>query len=527
MMHRRIFLYCFLLAALATACAACAAPTIKVQQPAYWPTTEWRASTPEEQGLDSTSILAMLQEIQNKKLNIHSVLIVRHGYLVTEVYFPPYQQNYKHPVFSVTKSVTSAMVGKAIQEGYIKSVQQKVVDFFPDIARDATDERLGDMTVEHLLTMSAGYNTTTFPNLEGKDASFDTIRHILTYDSILQPPGKTFFYDSGLPHVLSAIVQKGSGMALSAYAEQKLFQPLGITDVAWSSDPRGVTMGQAGLSLRPREMAKIGYLYLHQGEWNGAQVLPSEWVNTSTTKHIETRGLMNAAEDDGYGYLWWIDSAEGGGYSAHGFGGQFIFVLPRLDMVVVFTGGLTDPLFPAPRQLVQSYLIPAAQPTAPLPPNVQAFQSLQRRIEVIEQGDESAAPLPKTAMEISGKTIRITPMQNAGWAEAITLTFNQQGTFDCETLQPGNQRLLLTGSLSQVYHLNHAQFPSTPPQDLLLPLRGYWQDDSTFITEYIQDLNTEIDLGTMKFTFAGDRVMIEVSSRMGSLSGQAVGELTE
>src|SRR5512145_1378955 len=127
------------------------------EPPSYWPDTEWRISTPEEQGLDSASILSMLQEIQKKDLNIHSVLVVRHGYLVTEVYFPPYTQEIKHPLHSITKSVTSAVTGIAIKEGHIESVQQNVLDFFPEIAKETKDEYLKDLTIEHLLTMSAGF----------------------------------------------------------------------------------------------------------------------------------------------------------------------------------------------------------------------------------------------------------------------------------------------------------------------------------------------------------------------------------
>ncbi len=118
-------------------------------------------------------------------------------------------------------------------------------------------------------------------------------------------------------------------------------------------------------------MAKLGYLYLHNGQWNGKQIVPAEWVQASTTRHMETKGLMNAAEDDGYGYFWWINSF--GGYSAHGFGGQYIFVLPKLDMVVVFTGGIADPDFPLPHQLLKTYLLPAAQSAQSLaanPPDV-------------------------------------------------------------------------------------------------------------------------------------------------------------
>jgi CubicO group peptidase (beta-lactamase class C family) len=180
-------------------------------QQAYFPNDEWRRSTPEEQGLDSALILQMFQEIQDQGIDIHSFLLVRNGYLVTEAYFDPYTQDMKQPVYSVTKSITSMLTGIAMDEGYIKSLDQKALDFFPAIAENVNDENVPDITLEHLLTMSAGYNTNTnLPAelLHQKDASFDTVEHILTYNSILQKPGTTFFYDPGLPHLMSAIIQE-------------------------------------------------------------------------------------------------------------------------------------------------------------------------------------------------------------------------------------------------------------------------------------------------------------------------------
>jgi hypothetical protein len=302
-----------------------------------------------------------------------------------------------------------------------------------------------------------------------------------------------------------------------------LFGPLGITDISWDSDLQGITTGATGLLLRPRDMAKIGYLYLHKGQWKGKQLLPKEWVESSTKKHIETKGFMNEAEQDGYGYLWWIDSF--GGYSAHGFGGQYIFVLPSLDMLIVFTGGLPDPLFPAPKQLVQSYLIPAARAKKPLAKNDQAFQSLASYIHSIEQGEQIDGVLPVIAQEISGKTIRLMDAPHFSY-QAITLTFTEGGVYENETQWPAGDIFMLTGSLEHAFYLNQVTFPGPPAVDLLLPLRGYWQDEVTFIEEYLPNLNTDIDIIRQKYTFSGSRVIIEISSGMGLISDQITGEVT-
>ena len=505
--------------------SGCAAAPVTGDQTTYWPAHDWRTSKPEEQGLDSALILAMLQEIQTRDLHIHSLLIIRHGYLVTEVYFPPYQRELKHPLFSMTKSVTSALVGKALQEGRLKDIQQKVLEFFSDIAREVTDPRVKDLTLEHLLTMSAGFNTNTMPDLSSQAAAAGTIEHILTYDSILENPGTSFYYDSGLPHLLSAIIQKTAGLTLQQYAQQKLFDPLGITNTGWAADPQGVTIGSTGLRLRSPDLAKLGYLYLQHGRWNGVQVLPEEWVTASTRKRIETQGLMNAAEDDGYGYLWWIDSW--GGYSMHGFGGQYLFVFPAQDMVAVFTSGLPDPIFPAPHQLVESYLLPAAQATGPLPANLPALRALENQIQAIEHPQQPRVPLPDVAQRISGKTFQMTPSTPVeAWFQTITFTFDGGTTYQSESQWPGDQQVVVNGGLNNAFRYNPIKFAGLQPtEDIVVALRGHWQDDHTFVEEYIRDLNSEINLITQKSTFEGKRITVELTSSMQPFTLQAVGEM--
>jgi CubicO group peptidase (beta-lactamase class C family) len=266
---------------------------------------------------------------------------------------------------------------------------------------------------------------------------------MLTYSSIIEKPGASFYYDNGGPHLLSAIIQKTTGMTTEAYAQKKFFGPLGITDITWGADPQGINTGYSGLTLSSRDMAKIGYLYLHRGQWNGAQLVPAQWVEASTTKHMETKGLMNAAEDDGYGYLWWIDSF--GGYSAHGFGGQYIFVLPKLDMIVVFTSGLKNANFPAPHELVKTFMLPAAQSDSALTPNPQAWSQLEAEIKKFEHPEEKpASPLPEVAKQISGKTFQITGGNTvAGFFERVSLTFADKNTYQSEMSWSQGQTLVL------------------------------------------------------------------------------------
>ncbi|HTP07331.1 MAG TPA: serine hydrolase, partial [Anaerolineae bacterium] len=418
-----------------------------------------------------------------------------------------------------------ALVGKALQEGHLKDVQQKVLDFFPDIAPSVTDPQVKNLTLEHLLTMSAGFNTDTMPDLSSEVAADGTIKHILTYDSILAKPGTTFYYDSGLPHLLSAIIQKATGMTLQEYAQEKLFDPLGISNVSWAADPQGVTLGNTGLMLRTSDLAKLGYLYLHHGQWHGNQVLPEDWITASTRKHMGTQGLMNAAEDDGYGYLWWNDSW--GGYSAHGFGGQYLFVFPAQDMVAVFTSGLPDPIFPAPKQLVETYLLPAVRSTKPLPSNQQAFSALEKQIHDIEQPIQPLTPLPEMAQRISGKTFHMTsatPVE--AWFQTITFTFDGGNTYQSESQWPGDQQVVVKGGLNNVFQYTPVKFKGfQPTEDMLIALRGYWQDDHTFVEDYVRDVNSDIAFITQKSTFNGNQIDVELTSSMQPGTLRATGEM--
>jgi hypothetical protein len=218
---------------------------------------------------------------------------------------------------------------------------------------------------------------------------------------------------------------------------------------------------------------------------------------------------------------WWVDSF--GGYSAHGHGGQYIFVLPGLDMLVVFTGSFPDPDFPTPHRLLKTYLLPAAQSARPLADNPQAFNLLTAEIVSIQDTERPVAPLPEIARQISGKTYRITGDASAGWPQEITFTFPGEDTYTSE-LVAGGETIVLTGGLNNVFYMNRLG----PEGETIAPLRGYWRDDHTFVEEQNFDLSSEIQFFTATYTFDGKKVSVTVASSMGYFSPlQATGEMIE
>lgn len=324
------------------------APAATQHAALYWPTSGWRSSTPEEQGMDSDLLSEMLGTIQEQNYEIDSVTIVRNGYMIADARIHPFSSTSKHNIYSCTKSVVSALIGIAIDQGYIEGLQQPVLSFFPQRAIANHDANKEAMTLEHLLTMTTGircqdsylYNWT---GLDQMMESEDWVQFVL--DLPMQgAPGAQFEYCNGASFLLSAIIQETTGKSAVDFAEEHLFGPLGISDVDWTSNLQGISIGYSELRRHPHDMAKIGYLYLKDGRWDGEQIVPSGWVRASTSKSI------SATLEDGYGYQWWIDDS--GMYLALGYRGQFIFGIPEKEMVVVFTSSLEDSDFYVPQTLL-------------------------------------------------------------------------------------------------------------------------------------------------------------------------------
>ncbi|MFC2029357.1 serine hydrolase domain-containing protein [Chloroflexota bacterium] len=314
----------------------------------------------------------MLATIQEEDLEIDAVLVVRNGHLVLDAYTYPAQPDSRNIIYSCTKSVVSALVGIAIDQGYIENVDQPLLSFFPGREIAHQDARKEAMTLEDLLTMSAGLKCEDsylygWRGLRQMEVSDDWVQYMLDLPMVAEP-GARFEYCNGASFLLSAIIQETTGMNALAFAEEHLFGPLGIDDLSWSSNPQGITIGWSDLHLRPRDMAKFGYLYLNGGRWEGEQVVPTAWVEASTSEHI------SATLEDGYGYHWWID--DDGYYMALGYAGQFIFVVPDRELVVVFASHLPESDFYEVQRLLEAYIIPSAVSTEPLPDNPEGLERL-------------------------------------------------------------------------------------------------------------------------------------------------------
>jgi CubicO group peptidase (beta-lactamase class C family) len=303
--------------------------------------------------MDGRVLKDLLASIKRDGPDLDSLLVIRHGNIVSETYYHGYKRGKVHHIFSCTKSFIATLVGIAIDQGIIKDTSLTATDFDPDYAKDYLSADKRQISLEHMLTMKTGlgWNET--------DSTFDALYRsddwlTFMYDlPMVAQPGKEFNYCSGCTHLLSAAIRSASGMNTQEFAEQALFTPLGITDYTWETDPAGTSIGGWGLNLTPRDMAKLGYLYLHAGEWDGEQVVSSAWIDRATQKLVEGEG------DLGYGYLWWI-YPRFGAYAALGRDGQTIFVVPEEDLIVVTTAASQenhDAIF----EMIEKFILPAIQ----------------------------------------------------------------------------------------------------------------------------------------------------------------------
>ena len=344
--------------------------------------TGWRLSTPEAQGMRSDMLADMLERIRWNEYRIHSVSIVRNGRLVLDAYFNSWPKGRRHAIYSVTKSVMSALIGIAIDKRFIAGVDTPILGFFPDRTIANVDPRKRAITLEHLLTMTTGlrcrdsyrYGWAGYMQMR---SSPDWTQHVLDLP-MAAAPGKTFEYCNGASFLLSAILAKATGSSTFAFAREHLFAPLGITNASWSASSRKIHDGCCGLSITPHAMAKIGWLFINNGRWNGRQVISAAWVKRATRRHVDAPG------NDHYGYQWWRDKR--GYYMAVGYKGQWIFVLPKKKMVVVFTGNLPFSTISAPKTLLDKFIVPSAASESPMPPNL----SQQKRLaEIVAASSEA------------------------------------------------------------------------------------------------------------------------------------------
>jgi len=323
--------------------------------PTYWPAEGWKYATPEEMGLDSSMLEDMVEDINSQPSNIQtdSVVVIKNGYIVFEDYFNDYTKESPHIIYSCTKSVVSTIFGIAHENGVIPNLDTRLLDIFPDMTPANIDEWKESITLRDLLMMSGGFDARDswlydWENLGPLHDAPDAVQYALDHPMAFEP-GSRFEYTNCVSHLLSCIITEKTGVSAAEYGQEHLFDPLGISLDRWDNDTMGRNWGYNRIYITPHEMAKIGFLFLNEGEWDEEQIISADWVREAT------RHRLDANLFDGYGYQWWVGEDY---YTAMGYMGQFIMVFPEHELIIVLTGG-TPETYDYNVQIPGRFIIPA------------------------------------------------------------------------------------------------------------------------------------------------------------------------
>lgn len=356
---------------------------------------------PEEQGVSSAGIRHFIEAVEEKSLELHSFILLRHGVNIAQAWWAPYAAELPHMLFSLSKSFTSSAVGLAVAEGLL-TVDDPVISFFPDQLPGVVSDHLAGMQVRHLLTMSTGHAEDTTGKIR-QAQSDDWVKVFLSLP-VENRPGAPFVYNSGATYMLSAIVQKLTGLTVLDYLRPRLFEPLGIENPTWESCPRGINTGGWGLSIRTEDIARFGQLYLQKGVWEGERILPEAWVKEATRKQVANGDNPKSDWNQGYGYQFW--RCRHNAYRGDGAFGQYCLVMPEQDAVLAITSGLGD--MQAVLNLVWRHLLPAMRP-GPLRANRAAQARLAEKLGGLRLDPPAGLDGIPAAQTVSGVEYSIEP----------------------------------------------------------------------------------------------------------------------
>lgn len=328
----------------------------------------WATANSDDSGIDTSELARLVTDIHaNTLVNTHSVLIAKEGKLVYENYFEGFNAHIPHDLRSASKSISSAIIGIAMDDGILESVDQKLYDFLPESYQATKDELKSKIRLKHLLTMSSGLEVNGKASEDNYQSTTTTpwLQTVLEAPMVKEP-GTYADYGSANPFLLGICLNEVLDVPLEDYMDEKLFAPLGITNyINQTDDTYDIPYFGGGMLLTPRDLLKFGQLYLNKGQWQGRQVISEQWVEASFQKHLR---LQDVQDKNAYGYLWWHDSYEVKGkefrsIEARGAGGQFIFILPELESVVVITAGnFRNRKGNQSREVLRDYILPALVP---------------------------------------------------------------------------------------------------------------------------------------------------------------------
>jgi CubicO group peptidase (beta-lactamase class C family) len=417
-------------------------------------------SAPEAQGVSSAQLLSFVEAADKNLDSMNSFMLLRHGHVVAEGWWAPYDAASPHSLYSLSKSFTSTAVGLAIAESKLH-LDDEVLKFFPEDAPAEPSNNLKAMRVSDLLRMATGHQTEP-PRPPDKSWTKAFLAHPVPHK-----PGTHFLYNTSATYVLSAMVQKATGLTVLDYLRPRLFEPLGIERPTWETSPQGISVGGYGLSIRTEDVARFGQLYLQRGKWQGKQLVPESWIEAATARQVANGSNPKSDWDQGYGYQFW--RCRHAAYRGDGAFGQFCILLPEHDAVIAITSGVKD--MQAVLNLVWDKLLPALK-ASPLDPDEPAAKKLQQTLKGLALRTPRGTGSPA---KVSGKKF-VFPANNRK-LEAITLeTDEKDGTVTLVARFDGVEQRIACGRDSWTKgQLGWGRFAKQPAA-----VSGAWTGDDVF-----------------------------------------------
>ncbi|MCX2863725.1 serine hydrolase [Paucibacter sp. PLA-PC-4] len=463
---------------------------------APWPTHGWLHSSAEAQGLDSDSLADAFDYVRDHDTRIHSLTIVRNGHIVLDAYFWPFHNGQLHDVASVTKSVTTTLAGIAAGQGAFAGLSQPLTSIFSGRAIAKLDDRKKRLSLIHLMSMSSGLDCQAAHGeitLGQMRQSKDWTQFMLDR-SMIDEPGSRFEYCSGGMHLLSAAITKATGFSALDFARRELFSPLGISNVTWPADSQGVSYGWGDLRLEPRDMAKLGYLWLNNGRWEDRQIIPKGWMQAAIQAQARPPYM-----DQKYGYGFWLHtSRRPSEFEAVGRGGQRITVVPEKNIVVVFTGGQFEP------GEIGAFIGRALKADQPLPENPSGTARLAAAVREAAMPRLAASYVPPLAKSVSGRRyiLAANPLNLKSFVLTLSDAPGPQLELEVGDLRDGPRPIGLNGV---------PRLSSGGPSGLPVAVMGTWERENIFFIEYneVGGINTY----RLRLRFTGDDVDVTLSER--------------
>lgn len=456
---------------------------------------------PEAQGVSPSAVLEFVNAADRKIDSLHSLMIVRRGRVVAEGWWTPYAAETPHALYSLSKSFTSTAVGLAVDEGKL-SLDDEILKLFADDAPDDPSAQLKSMRIRDLLRMSTGHQTEPKRSPD-KVWTKEFLAHPVPFK-----PGTHFLYNTSATYMLSAAVQKATGMTVLDYLRPRLFEPLGIEHPTWGTSPQGISQGGYGLSIRTEDIAKFGQLYLQKGKWNGKQLVPESWVEAATSLQTSNGSNPKSDWDQGYGYQFW--RARHHAYRGDGAFGQYCIVIPDQDAVIAITSGLGN--MQAVLDLVWDILLPGMH-SSPLANDDQAREKLVRTLSGLSLRLQEGSDSSPTLAKVAGKTY-VFP-KNDRKLESIAIEGSGKEEVTIVARFDGKEQRLTCGRGE--WRKGRAAFGSMVPEQPVA-VSGAWSGEETYSAKVCL-VETPFVLG-LKLQFDGDTLKFDSKSNVGFGSTQ-------